>query len=204
MVRGRLACILYRIAHHAYRWHIPVLPLLLFHLNAVLNGCEIHYAAEIGPGLAIAHPHGVVIGRGVFTGWNVGQLMLTLLRAGFDIREGAYARSECNVFALVRGGERPPAFPPNDEIVYRCRHLFPSCIEEKIERRCFTNAFGETVNLKESAQEGSPMLPAVLVDDGSTNATPMVLADFARAEPRTRVIVSPCLDRAGHKKAELL
>ncbi len=69
-VRGTLACRLYRVAHVLRTFRVPLLPRLIFHVNAVLNGCEIHEEALIGPGLSIAHPVGVVIGRNVVIGEN--------------------------------------------------------------------------------------------------------------------------------------
>jgi len=87
-----------------------------------------------------------VVGRHVFTGWNVGQLMLTLLRAGFAVRDGTYARHGWNIFALVRKSADPPAFGPNEEILCRYHHLFPPAIEQAILDRRFTNPFGETIS----------------------------------------------------------
>jgi serine O-acetyltransferase len=68
VVRGRLACLLYRVSSRAHAWGIPFLPRFLFHLNAVLHGCEIHYKARIGRGFVVAHPCGVVIGQSVNIG----------------------------------------------------------------------------------------------------------------------------------------
>src|SRR5690606_32154269 len=70
-----------------------------------------------------------VVGRHVFTGWTVGQLMLTLLRAGLRIRDGAYRKHLYNVCAIVRPFEQPPRFDCNDEILYRRHDLFPPAIE---------------------------------------------------------------------------
>lgn len=98
--------------------------------------------------LAVAVPpyKSEVVGRHVFTGWNVGQLMLTLLRAGFAIRHGAYARHAYNIFALVRKDPNPPAIRPNDEILCRYHNLFPPAVEQAILDRRFQNPFGETIS----------------------------------------------------------
>ena len=47
-VRGRLACVLYRLSNRLHNWRIPLVPALVFHVNAIVNGCEVHYAARIG------------------------------------------------------------------------------------------------------------------------------------------------------------
>jgi serine O-acetyltransferase len=67
-VRGRLACVLYRLSNRLHNWRIPLVPALVFHVNAIVNGCEVHYAARIGRDMGIAHPVGVVIGRNVEIG----------------------------------------------------------------------------------------------------------------------------------------
>lgn len=87
-----------------------------------------------------------VVGRHVFTGWNVGQLILTLLRAGFDVATGAYAEMGHNVFALVRREENPPAMEPNDEILCRYADRFPPSIAAEIRQRKRLNPFGETIS----------------------------------------------------------
>ncbi len=87
-----------------------------------------------------------VVGRHVFTGWTVGQLMLTLLRAGFDIRGGAFARHWYNVCAIVRPLSNPPRFEPNDEILCRHHALFPPQIEREILASRRLNPFGETIS----------------------------------------------------------
>jgi serine O-acetyltransferase len=65
---GRNSIRLYRLAHVLHRKHVPFLPYLIQCINAFLHGCEIHYRAEIGKQFSVAHPHGVVIGRGVRIG----------------------------------------------------------------------------------------------------------------------------------------
>lgn len=87
-----------------------------------------------------------VVGRHVFTGWNVGQLMLTLLRTGYNIRDGAFARHEWNIFAVVCREEHPPQLQPNDEILCQYCDLFPPQIQEAIGQRKFINPFGETIS----------------------------------------------------------
>jgi SAM-dependent methyltransferase len=86
-----------------------------------------------------------VVGQHVFTGWTVGQLMLTLFRSGFDVRHGSYARHLYNVCAIVRRDEHPPVLDIDDEILCRHHDRFPPAIEAEILRRRRENQFGETV-----------------------------------------------------------
>ncbi len=101
--------------------------------------------------LALAVPpyKSQIVGRHVFSGWNVGQLMITLLRAGFAIRHGAYARQGYNVFALVRRMGPPVSLEPNDEILCRHHALFPPAIEQAILEHRRSNDFGETISFFE-------------------------------------------------------
>lgn len=87
-----------------------------------------------------------VVGRHVFTGWTVGQLMLTLFRAEYSIRDGAYARHLYNVCAIVRPDASPPALEPNDEILCRYNDRFPPRIAEEILSNRRLNTFGETIS----------------------------------------------------------
>ncbi|MAF84923.1 MAG: serine O-acetyltransferase [Dehalococcoidales bacterium] len=61
----------HRLAHTLFRWHIPVLPRLLSHLNRFFTGIEIHPGAKIGEGFFIDHGMGVVIGETAEIGNNV-------------------------------------------------------------------------------------------------------------------------------------
>ncbi|HSW47123.1 MAG TPA: class I SAM-dependent methyltransferase [Phycisphaerae bacterium] len=87
-----------------------------------------------------------IVGRHVFTGWNVGQLMLTLLRTGFRISDGAFAEIGYNVFALVRRDDNPSTLEPNDEILCRHADRFPPQIAEEIRGNQRPNPFGETIS----------------------------------------------------------
>ena len=61
----------HRLAHTLFRWHIPVLPRLVSHINRFLTGIEIHPGAKIGEGFFIDHGMGVVIGETAEIGNNV-------------------------------------------------------------------------------------------------------------------------------------
>ena len=65
---GFQAVFLYRIAHwlHGRGWTYSAW--FMSRLNVMLTGAEIEFNAEIGPGLLIAHPVGIVIGRGTVIG----------------------------------------------------------------------------------------------------------------------------------------
>lgn len=63
--------LLYRLAHAAYRCGFTYIPWALSRFNQFATAAEIEYNAEIGPGLFIAHPAGIVIGRGSKLGKNV-------------------------------------------------------------------------------------------------------------------------------------
>lgn len=59
---------LYRLAHLLYRLKIPLMPHVLYWLNYVLFGVEIHYKAKIGRKLTLGHTSGIVIGKDVVIG----------------------------------------------------------------------------------------------------------------------------------------
>ncbi|HUV56055.1 MAG TPA: serine O-acetyltransferase [Dehalococcoidales bacterium] len=62
---------LHRLAHTLLRWHLPLLPRLVSHINRFFTGIEIHPGATIGEGLCIDHGMGVVIGETSVIGNNV-------------------------------------------------------------------------------------------------------------------------------------
>lgn len=65
---GYQAVVLHRIAHWFKRRRIPLLPPAIARWNQFLTGVDIAPAAEIGPGLRIAHASGIVIGDRVRIG----------------------------------------------------------------------------------------------------------------------------------------
>jgi serine O-acetyltransferase len=58
---GLQAALLYRAANFFVRWGIPILPWIITLFSTYLTGAEIGPTAEIGPGMVIYHPSGVVI-----------------------------------------------------------------------------------------------------------------------------------------------
>ena len=68
---GFQAVLLYRLSHWLFRrgWIYP--PWFLSRLSVALTGADIEFNARIGPGMFIAHPVGIVVGRGTVIGSNV-------------------------------------------------------------------------------------------------------------------------------------
>ncbi len=67
---GFQAVLLYRLSHWLYTKGRIYPAWFLTRLNIAFTGAEIEFNAKIGPGLFIAHPVGVVIGRGALIGKN--------------------------------------------------------------------------------------------------------------------------------------
>ncbi|KWT85306.1 serine O-acetyltransferase [Candidatus Magnetominusculus xianensis] len=65
---GFHSVLLYRISHWLYRNRHNYAAWFITRLNITLTGAEIEFNAQIGPGLFIAHPVGIVIGRGTTIG----------------------------------------------------------------------------------------------------------------------------------------
>ena len=67
---GFQAVFLYRLSHWCHQRELNYAAWALARMNVFLTGCEIEFNANIGPGLCIAHPVGIVIGRGTTIGAN--------------------------------------------------------------------------------------------------------------------------------------
>jgi serine O-acetyltransferase len=65
---GFQAVLLYRVSHWLYQKGFLYLPWFLSRLSLAITGAEIEFNAEIGPGLFVAHPVGIVVGRGTVIG----------------------------------------------------------------------------------------------------------------------------------------
>ncbi|MCK9861964.1 serine acetyltransferase [Paenibacillus sp. ATY16] len=61
----------YRIASWFALKKVPFVHYIFVKLNMILHGAEISAYASIGPGLFIAHPQGIVIGRNAVVGNNL-------------------------------------------------------------------------------------------------------------------------------------
>jgi serine O-acetyltransferase len=68
---GFQAVLLYRISHRLYQRGWLYLPWFLSRLSLTLTGADIEFNAEIGPAMFIAHPVGIVVGRGTVIGSDV-------------------------------------------------------------------------------------------------------------------------------------
>lgn len=65
---GFQAALLYRISHCLFQKDWVYLPWFLSRFSLAITGAEIEFNARIGPGLMIAHPVGIVVGRGTVIG----------------------------------------------------------------------------------------------------------------------------------------
>src|SRR5437870_3226092 len=68
---GFQAVLLYRVSHRLYKRGWIYLPWFLSRASVAITGAEIEFNAEIGPGLFVAHPVGIVVGRGTVIGSEV-------------------------------------------------------------------------------------------------------------------------------------
>ena len=68
---GFQAVMLYRVSHHLHLRGWTYLPWFLSRLSVALTGAEIEFNAQIGPGMFVAHPAGIVVGRGTVIGCGV-------------------------------------------------------------------------------------------------------------------------------------
>ena len=68
---GLLAVSVYRIAHALHVLGVPLMPRIMTEWAHSRTGCDIHPAADIGPGLFIDHATGVVIGATAVVGARV-------------------------------------------------------------------------------------------------------------------------------------
>ena len=68
---GFQAVLLYRVSNFFYKNGLGHLAWLTARINQALTSAEIEYNADIAPGLFIAHPAGIVIGRGSKVGRKV-------------------------------------------------------------------------------------------------------------------------------------
>ena len=67
---GFHAALLYRLSHAFYRIKLSWIAWFIQRLNVTLTGAEIEYNVEVGRGFFIAHPVGIVLGRGSRIGNN--------------------------------------------------------------------------------------------------------------------------------------
>ena len=68
---GFQAVLLYRVSHRLYQRRWIYLPWLISRISLAITGADIEFNAEIGPGMFVAHPVGIVVGRGTVIGSDV-------------------------------------------------------------------------------------------------------------------------------------
>ena len=68
---GFQAVLLYRVSHSLFQRGWIYLPWLISRVSVAVTGAEIEFNAQIGPGMLIAHPVGIVVGRGTVIGADV-------------------------------------------------------------------------------------------------------------------------------------
>lgn len=68
---GFQAVLLYRVSHWLHQHGWTYLAWFLSRVSVALTGAEIEFNAEIGPGMFVAHPVGIVVGRGTGIGSGV-------------------------------------------------------------------------------------------------------------------------------------
>ena len=65
---GFQAVLLHRLSHRVHRAGWTWLAWSIARFNLAVTGADIEFSARIGPGLLIAHPAGIVVGRGTVIG----------------------------------------------------------------------------------------------------------------------------------------
>jgi serine O-acetyltransferase len=68
---GFQAVLLYRVSHWLFGRGWIYLPWFLSRLSLAVTGAEIEFNAQIGPGMFVSHPVGIVVGRGTVIGSDV-------------------------------------------------------------------------------------------------------------------------------------
>lgn len=68
---GFQAVLLYRVSHWLFQRGWIYLPWFLSRVSLAITGAEIEFNAQIGPGMFVAHPVGIVVGRGTVIGSEV-------------------------------------------------------------------------------------------------------------------------------------
>jgi serine O-acetyltransferase len=107
---GFQAVFLYRVAHSLHRMGLVLLPWAVTRLAQFLTGAEIEFNMKAGPGLFIAHPAGLVVGRGTVMGAHATLFQgVTFGASGWGPKAiGRFPRLGDNVFvfagATVIGG----------------------------------------------------------------------------------------------------
>jgi len=96
---GVQSVLLYRAAHTlATRFHVPIVPWILYIVNFYLTCCDIGPRARIGAGFVIVHPGGVVVHGGTVAGANLCLFSGVVIGERFDGRVSGPPRIGRDVF----------------------------------------------------------------------------------------------------------
>jgi serine O-acetyltransferase len=105
---GLRAITIYRVAHHLFRLHVPLIPRIMSEYAHSRTGIDIHPGAEIGESFFIDHGTGVVIGETALIGTGV------RIYQGVTLGALSLSKSECK---RLRNQKRHPALE-DDVIIY--------------------------------------------------------------------------------------
>lgn len=100
---GFQAVLLFRLSHWLFKRKMVRLAWLAARLNQFLTAAEMEFNAQVGPGLLIAHPAGIVLGRGSVLGRKVTLFQGVTLGAldWHPARIGRFPRVGDNVFIFA-------------------------------------------------------------------------------------------------------
>lgn len=100
---GFQAVLLYRISHWLYECNCIYPAWFFSRLNQFCTGAEIEFNARIGPGMFIAHPGGIVIGRGaeIGSGFTIFQGVSIIVKSWHPDAIGKFPKigNDCYLFA---------------------------------------------------------------------------------------------------------
>ena len=96
----------YRVASTLSRMRVPVIPSLLMTVAQVIWGAELSHRARIGPGLAIAHAPGIVIGAEVVAGKHLFVLQGVTIASGARIGDDVVICANAVIAGPVCIGDR--------------------------------------------------------------------------------------------------
>jgi SAM-dependent methyltransferase len=116
------------------------------------------------------------------TGWNVGQLAMTFVAAGFDCRQSTFYQTANQVFGFGQKHETAGSF-----MIAEALPFLPPAMKEGLSRREFTNLRGDIAYVHGNAIEFFPRRPAVISapmpDDSWVKVDPDGWSDDAIAMP---------------------
>lgn len=98
--------VLFRFSQYLVSRKFTGLSKLIWRINVFFSGCYLSPSSKVGPGFALPHPTGVVVGEGAILGSNV--VLYQSVTLGRDIKTGKYPKIGSNVIcypgSIVLGG----------------------------------------------------------------------------------------------------